>query len=63
MLLWYGRFPQLYPLIIHSIDFQKIYVVALAGLTQWIEGKPANQQIAGSIPSEGTCLGCWQGPQ
>ena len=35
---------------------------ALAGVAQWIEGWPANQRTAGSIPSQGTCLGCGPGP-
>ena len=30
---------------------------------QWIEHLPANQRIAGSIRSQGTCLGCGPGPQ
>ena len=36
---------------------------ALAGMTQWIERGPANQMVTGSIPSQGTCLGCRPGPQ
>ena len=36
---------------------------ALAGVAQWIEFGPANQSIAGLIPSQGTCLGCRPGPQ
>ena len=31
---------------------------ALAGVVQWIECRPANQRVACSIPSQGTCLGC-----
>ena len=31
---------------------------ALAGVVQWIERHSANQRVAGSIPSQGTCLGC-----
>ena len=27
------------------------------GVAQWIEHWPANQRVAGSIPSQGTCLG------
>ena len=35
----------------------KIY--ALAGVAQWIEFRPMNQRVTGSIPSNlGTCLGC-----
>ena len=37
--------------------------VALAGVDQWIECWPANQRVSGSIPSQGTCLGCVPGPQ
>ena len=32
--------------------------VALTGVAQWIEHGPANQRVAGLIPSRGTCLGC-----
>ena len=37
--------------------------LALAGVAQWIELRPVNQRVAGSIPSQGTCLGCGPGPQ
>ena len=37
--------------------------VALAGVAQWIEQGPENQRVAGSNPSQGTCLGCGPGPQ
>ena len=30
---------------------------ALAGVAQWIEYQPANQRVAGSIPSQDTFLG------
>ena len=36
---------------------------ALAGVAQWIEHRPANQRVAGPIPSQGTCLGCGPGSQ
>ena len=36
---------------------------ALAGVVQWIERRPANQRVAGLIPSWGTGLGCGPGPQ
>ena len=36
---------------------------SLASVAQWIEHQPANQKVAGSIPSQGTCLGCRPGPQ
>ena len=32
-------------------------------MAQWIEYGPANQKVAGSISSQGTCLGCQPGPQ
>ena len=35
---------------------------ALAGVAQWIERQPANQRVTGSIPSQGTRLGCGPGP-
>ena len=35
---------------------------ALAGAAQWIGRRPANQKVAGLIPSQGTCLGCSPGP-
>ena len=31
----------------------KYYEAALAGVAQWIEHGPANQRVAGSIPSPG----------
>ena len=31
-------------------------------MAQWIEHGPANQKVAGLIPSQGTCLGCRPGP-
>ena len=36
---------------------------ALTGVAQWIEHQPTNQEVTGSIPSQGTCLGCGPGPQ
>ena len=38
-------------------------ILALAAVTQWIQCQPVNQTVAGSIPSQGTCLGCRPGPQ
>ena len=46
-----------------SIYLIKVFQLALAGVPQWIEHCPANQRVAGSIPSQGTCLGCIHGPQ
>ena len=37
--------------------------MALTGVAQWIECWPANQRVAGSIPSQDTCLGYRSGPQ
>ena len=42
---------------------QKSRKSALAGVAQWIECRPAKQRVDGSIPSQGTCLGCGAGPQ
>ena len=36
--------------------------LTLAGMAPWIECWPMNQRVAGLIPSQGTCLGCWPGP-
>ena len=36
---------------------------ALVGVPQWIECWPTNQKVTGSIPSQGTCLGCGTGSQ
>ena len=35
---------------------------ALAGVAQWTECQPVDQRVAGSIPSQGTCLGRRPGP-
>ena len=37
--------------------------LALAVVAQWTEHWPVNQKVTGSIPSQGTCLGCRPGPQ
>ena len=36
---------------------------ALAGVAHWIEHWAGNWKVTGSIPSQGTCLGCGAGPQ
>ena len=41
----------------------KIKNAALAGVALWIERWPVNQRVAGSIPRQGTCLGCGPGLQ
>ena len=38
-------------------------MIALVGVAQGIEWQPANQRVASSIPSQGTCLGYGPGPQ
>ena len=37
------------------------HALALASVAQWIDCCPVNQRIAGSNPSQGTCLGCGPG--
>ena len=51
-------------IMVNYIDYgRKISMtIALVGVAQWIECRPANQRVAGSIPSQGTCLGCEPGP-
>ena len=36
---------------------------AMAGVPQWIQCRPVNQRVPGSIPSQGSRLGCGPGPQ
>ena len=52
--IWFG--------CIHE-HLRSYFLLALAGVAQWIEHGPANQRVTGSIPSEGTCLGFRPGPQ
>ena len=40
----------------------KNQVLTMAGMAQCIEHQPTNQSVAGSIPSQGACLGCRPGP-
>ena len=51
---------QIYLLIL--VDVKNIKE-ALTGVAQWIEYRPLKQTVMGSIPSQGTCLGCRPGPQ
>ena len=44
------------------LDYEIQELLALAGVAQWIEHGPANRKVVGSIPSQGTCLGCGPGP-
>ena len=41
----------------------RVLKLALAPVARWIECRPVNWEVASSIPSEGTCLGCGPGPQ
>ena len=50
-------------LISHKVKEHKNLNIALADVAQWTECQPVNQRVTGLIPSEGTSLGCWQGPQ
>ena len=34
----------------------------LAGVAQWIDCWPVNRKVTGSIPRQGTSLGCGPGP-
>ena len=44
-------------------DIIFLRLLALAGVAQWIEHWTVKQRVTGSIPSQGTCLGCRLGPQ
>ena len=35
--------------------------LALASVAKWIECRPENRRVTGSIPSQDTCLGCGPG--
>ena len=37
--------------------------MALVDVAQWIECQSANPKVTGSIPTQGTCLGCEPDPQ
>ena len=50
-------------LIWFGFVFKDFIYLTLAGVAQWIKHGPVNQRVAGSIPSEGTSLGCRSGPQ
>ena len=41
---------------------QELLPSALAGVAQWTKRRPVNRKVAGSIPNQGTCLGCGPGP-
>ena len=50
-------------LLFFVVAYLNVLTFALAGVAQWIEHWPANPKVAGSILSQGTCLGCRPGPQ
>ena len=52
----------LFPCLGFHIILSLKNISALVSVTQWIECQPANQRVACSIPSHGTCLGCRPGP-
>ena len=37
--------------------------IALAGVARWTECWPVSQRVSGSVPGQGTCLGCGLDPQ
>ena len=39
------------------------WTLALTGVAQWMDHRPANRKVTSSIPSQGTCLGGGPGPQ
>ena len=41
---------------------KKEWYLSPAGVVQWLEHGSVNQKVAGSIPNQGTCLGCGPGP-
>ena len=47
----------------NPLIYTKECTAALDGVAQWTECWTANQRVAGSIPSQGTCLGCGPGAQ
>ena len=48
--------------LLKKLFFKKSIILALAGVAQWIECRPVNRRVTGSIPTQGTFLGCGPGP-
>ena len=47
-----------------SISVFESSTIALTDVAQWVGHGPAKLKVAGSIPSQGTCLtGNWSGPR
>ena len=60
----YGLTSEQRPRLAHySEHLIKVGNHALVGVAQWTEHWTVKQRVAGSIPSQGTCLGCGPGPQ
>ena len=45
-----------------SFAYFKNWLVALAGWLTWLEHHPEHQKVLGSIPSQGTYVGCVSDP-
>ena len=48
--------------VLNHLSKVRVFFLALSGVAQWTELRPVNQRVTGSIPSQGTCLGCGPGP-
>ena len=44
-----------------NIFIENYIKLALAGVAQWIECRPVNWKVIGSVLGQGTCLGCRPG--
>ena len=53
-----GSIKKAIPANLHPEADYKGSTAAPAAVAQWIERQPTNQKVAGSISSQGTCLGC-----
>ena len=59
ILLYY--FPRTAETNLPHTHWLKTLLLGLDGVAQWIECQSVNQKITGSVPSQGTCLGCGSG--
>ena len=59
------RYTLLYAIILKELNktHSENVTIALAGVAQWIESRPVERKVAGSVPGQGTCRGCRLGPQ
>ena len=48
--------------VLFKLCINEIMCWALAGVAQRTDCRPVNLRVVGSIPSQGTCLGCGLGP-